>query len=182
LGLNSRVLTSDRLQNQILRKLDSELDLVMILEHFEESLILLKHSLCWNDDDLSYVKVNENAAKWPELSGRMSSKLKNMLKYEYELYDFFKQKLQEKILSFGASKIKSEKRLFAQIRLSVESKCQEHCLQGKPQCKIIKHLRKLTNCPCEKFSFCVNCQAMKLTSPYLNLWANCIQEKRLSLS
>jgi hypothetical protein len=37
--------------------LDNQFDLVMIAERFDESLIVLKEKLCWDLEDVIYLKV-----------------------------------------------------------------------------------------------------------------------------
>ena len=45
------------------RELDAQFDLVMILERFEESLILLQELMCWPTEDLVYLKHNERVSQ-----------------------------------------------------------------------------------------------------------------------
>ena len=45
------------------RELDRQFDLVLILEHFDESLILLQNLMCWSTEDLVYLKQNERISK-----------------------------------------------------------------------------------------------------------------------
>ena len=57
--------------NSILnRELDRQFDLVLILEYFDESLILLQNLMCWSTEDLVYLKQNERISK-----GRFNSVL-----------------------------------------------------------------------------------------------------------
>jgi hypothetical protein len=57
LGMNVSDFNKPLAVGKYIEELDSHFDLVMILERFEESLILLKHLLCWNTDDLVVFKV-----------------------------------------------------------------------------------------------------------------------------
>ena len=45
------------------RELDAQFDLVMILERFDESLVLLQDLMCWPTEDIVYLKQNERTAK-----------------------------------------------------------------------------------------------------------------------
>ena len=49
-------------QNYI-RFLQQEFDLVLLMEHFDESLVLLKRRFCWKIDDILYFKLNERRDK-----------------------------------------------------------------------------------------------------------------------
>ncbi len=57
LGMNVSDFNKPLVVGKYIKELDSQLDLVLIMERFEESLILLKHLLCWNTDDLVALKV-----------------------------------------------------------------------------------------------------------------------------
>ena len=46
----------EALRNQI-KLYGEEFDVVLIAELFDESLIVLKDFLCWNDEDILYLKV-----------------------------------------------------------------------------------------------------------------------------
>ena len=41
-----------------INSLDKDFNLVLILEHFDESLIMLRRRLCWNIDDVVYFTTN----------------------------------------------------------------------------------------------------------------------------
>ena len=45
------------------RELDAQFDLVLILERFDESLVLLQDLMCWPTEDIVYLKQNERIAK-----------------------------------------------------------------------------------------------------------------------
>ena len=48
----------EALRNQI-KLYGEEFDVVLIAELFDESLIVLKDFLCWNDEDILYLKVKD---------------------------------------------------------------------------------------------------------------------------
>ena len=47
--------------------MDSDFDLVMVAERFEESLVLLSHLLCWSYEDLISLNVNSRIKKVKKL-------------------------------------------------------------------------------------------------------------------
>ena len=51
------------------RELDAQFDLVMILERFDESLVLLQDLMCWPTEDIVYLKQNERTAKESTFDG-----------------------------------------------------------------------------------------------------------------
>lgn len=58
LGLDQNDISDPDLVINHIQKLDNLFDLVMVAERMEESLILLKHLLCWEMDDIVVFKVN----------------------------------------------------------------------------------------------------------------------------
>ena len=41
-----------------IKEIEETFDLIMIVEHFDESTVLLKHLLCWDYSDLTSLKLN----------------------------------------------------------------------------------------------------------------------------
>ena len=63
LGLDFRYYQNATAVERYLDFLDKEFDLVMIMEYFDESLLLLKRLLCWEMKDIYYFKLNERQDK-----------------------------------------------------------------------------------------------------------------------
>ncbi len=57
LGMNVSDFTKPFTVKEYIDKLDSIFDLVMLSEKMDESLVLLKHLLCWTTDDVIAFKV-----------------------------------------------------------------------------------------------------------------------------
>ncbi|XP_070572585.1 galactosylceramide sulfotransferase-like [Ptychodera flava] len=55
LGFDHRFDNNKTIINETIAKLDSELDLVLISDYFEESLVLMKNILCWEFDDILHI-------------------------------------------------------------------------------------------------------------------------------
>uniref|UniRef100_A0ABM0MJJ7 Galactosylceramide sulfotransferase-like n=1 Tax=Saccoglossus kowalevskii TaxID=10224 RepID=A0ABM0MJJ7_SACKO len=51
-GLSFESTLNETIVNETIMRLDKEFDLVLILEYFDESLILLKNLLCWSFEDI----------------------------------------------------------------------------------------------------------------------------------
>ena len=45
-----------------IKEIEDTFHLVMIAEHFAESLVLMKHQLCWTDQDVVTFKLNTKQA------------------------------------------------------------------------------------------------------------------------
>ena len=63
LGLKFRYFQNLTAVNEYIQFLDKEFHLVMIMDYFDESLVLMKRLLCWEIDDILYVKLNERQEK-----------------------------------------------------------------------------------------------------------------------
>ena len=57
MGLDEDNFTQPQDVSQYISRLDSIFDLVLIMERMEESLVLLKHLMCWKTDDVVMFKV-----------------------------------------------------------------------------------------------------------------------------
>ena len=58
LGVDAdKIHDNDAVEKKI-QEMDEHFHLVMILEHFEESLILMKDILCWDTNDITNLKLN----------------------------------------------------------------------------------------------------------------------------
>ena len=67
---------------------------MLFVENFSESMVLLKHSICWNYEDLASLKLNSHDEKTKTIiSENARKKLKLWLKDSYLLYDYFKVNL-----------------------------------------------------------------------------------------
>ena len=77
--------------NDLINEVNKTFDLIMIVEYFKESMILLKNGLSWNFDDISSLKLNvhDNATK-SVISDNAKKSLRAWLNDSYVFYDFFK--------------------------------------------------------------------------------------------
>ncbi|XP_047497908.1 galactosylceramide sulfotransferase-like [Penaeus chinensis] len=90
-------------------RLNRRFDLVMILERFDESLVLLKHLLCWTTDDIAYLKINElgNRAKY-NFTAEDKARVRALSTLDNALYDYFSKRFDDKVRHFGKTKMKWE--------------------------------------------------------------------------
>ena len=77
--------------NDLINEVNKTFDLIMIVEYFEESMILLKNGLSWNFDDMSSLKLNvHDIATKSVISDHAKNSLRSWLNDSYVFYDFFK--------------------------------------------------------------------------------------------
>ncbi|XP_073917544.1 galactosylceramide sulfotransferase isoform X2 [Castor canadensis] len=104
-GLDPR---SPRVQELIL-EVDRRFHLVLLQEYFDESLVLLRHLLCWDLDDLLYFKLNarrDPAA--PRLSGDLYRRATAWNTLDARLYRHFNASFWRKVDAFGRDRMARE--------------------------------------------------------------------------
>uniref|UniRef100_A0A8C2CI88 Galactose-3-O-sulfotransferase 4 n=1 Tax=Cyprinus carpio TaxID=7962 RepID=A0A8C2CI88_CYPCA len=108
-----------------LTQLEEAFHLVMIAEHFDESLVLLGALLGLEHADVAYLRLNARAGNCvTELDKNMQEKVRSWNVLDTLLYDFFKQVFWEKAAQFGLERLKAE---VARLRASTE-KIQQKCV------------------------------------------------------
>ena len=87
---------------------ESEFDLVLLVEHFDESLVVMKDILCWDLQDIMYLKQNERAAKFKSNIVRPESRLilQQWMWSDYQLYNYFSHKLSDQIKEIGQKEVR----------------------------------------------------------------------------
>ena len=91
--------------NNYIAFLDKEFDLVMIMDYFDESVVLLKRLLSWELDDILYFKSNERQDKERAvgLSDKVKDKIKRWNAADELLFQYFNQTFWHKIEMEGKS-------------------------------------------------------------------------------
>ena len=89
--MNQRDFENKTILQNLITKIDKTFDLIMIVEDFNESMVLLKNGLSWNYEDLLSVKLNvHNEMTKSIISERAKNSLRKWLKESYIFYDYFK--------------------------------------------------------------------------------------------
>jgi hypothetical protein len=79
--------------NKKIHEIDSAFHLVMIVELFPESVILLKDLICASWDAVVEIPRNQSPSKTNTLPSKVARKFQKALEPEYRLYNFFRTKL-----------------------------------------------------------------------------------------
>lgn len=91
------------------RYIDTTFDLVMVAERMNESLVLLRHLLCWDWDDVVMFKMNERNKKYKKrLEPEELEELRKLNTVDSELYRYFTRRLDERIAAFGRDRMAAE--------------------------------------------------------------------------
>ena len=74
-------------------RMAADFDLVMIAEHFVESVVLLRRQLCWTWQDVVYLRLNRNAKKTGDdlavVEPKLAAFYRNYSNVDYALYAHF---------------------------------------------------------------------------------------------
>ena len=109
LGLNHKHLDNETLVKQKIAEIEKDFDLVMIAEYFFESLILLKHELCWSLEDVASFQLNSRIkSDKDKMTKRTRKLLAEYLKHDYMLYNHFKKIFIRSLSAFGYTKLEKE--------------------------------------------------------------------------
>uniref|UniRef100_A0A3Q3BE17 Galactose-3-O-sulfotransferase 3 n=1 Tax=Kryptolebias marmoratus TaxID=37003 RepID=A0A3Q3BE17_KRYMA len=98
--------------------------LVMISEYFDESLVLLRHLLSWDLDDIVYIKLNvrtESSKK--SLSPGLPGKIRAWNSIDAYLYDYFNASLWVKLSALGLDCVAKEVYLLRQAQERLTKSC-----------------------------------------------------------
>lgn len=116
---------NDEAVQQRIKLMDEKFHLVMILENFEESLILMKHLLCWEDEDITNLKLNARTQSVDDIiNSDVRRKLKVILAQDYKVYSHFKAKFQNRLESFGYDRMVEEMKALRRANEAVMKKCE----------------------------------------------------------
>ncbi|KAI8518410.1 Galactose-3-O-sulfotransferase [Branchiostoma belcheri] len=107
-------------------QLDRDFLLVLVLEYFDESLVLLKRYMCWQLTDILY-RIH-NSQEYTNEGTKLSPKLReahyNWSKADYMLYQHFNRTLWEKVANEGAD-FYSEVKQFQHLNRVTSQFCKE---------------------------------------------------------
>ncbi|XP_042869981.1 galactosylceramide sulfotransferase-like isoform X2 [Penaeus japonicus] len=108
-GINTTDPSIEREINNKAKRLNEVFDLVMISERFDESLVLLRHLMCWNIEDVAYVKAKIRSPTYrPKFSKADKDTLRKLNNLDVILYKFFVRIFEEKVKAFGKERMQEE--------------------------------------------------------------------------
>ena len=121
--------------SEFIDQLSSTFDLVLIVEMFDESLLLMKRFLNWKTPDVLYMTVNAfqkhkpNIAAWKlqklqDYSPLVKAKFKTFATIDIPLYDHFLQKMKNKI-NAQPPDFHEEVEAFKKLRTAVSELCND---------------------------------------------------------
>ena len=165
LGLSFKYYQNLTAVNEYIQFLDKEFDLVMIMDYFDESLVLMKRLLCWQMEDILYLKLNERQDKEKDtvLNDDVRENVKSWNKADVLLFEYFNKSFWRKIENDGESFYK-ELTIFRERKSEIKRACvtNETSLQRVYAGKLVKGYSIRTDLPkglqtiCEKMTISEN--------------------------
>ncbi|KAK6180459.1 hypothetical protein SNE40_012609 [Patella caerulea] len=108
---------------EYVERLGAFFDLVIVMEKFDESIILMKRLLCWSMKDIVYIKANVLKLNSSiEITDQDRQLHRHWAPLDYFLYDFFLKKLENQI-SAQFSEFTREVAYFKQLLKRVKKFC-----------------------------------------------------------
>ena len=123
-------------------------DLILIMEYFDESLILLKQLLSLEYKDIIYLRAKENHEKSfseEDLTKKSKEIILKRQSIDQILYDYANRTLWRKITDFGLEKMDSELKIFRELREKADPNNLLLNLQGKKFMNYLKNEQLLTS-------------------------------------
>ena len=133
-------LEQDNFQNMALvtsyiDKMDQEFDLVMIADYFDESLILLKRLLCWEFEDIVYLKLRVKKKKL-EFEEEIKKNILTWNHADVTLFNHFNKTFWRKVQQEGHS-FYEDLKAFRKINQDYQAMCESSEYKSK-KCKLSK--------------------------------------------
>ncbi|CAG5103908.1 Oidioi.mRNA.OKI2018_I69.chr1.g994.t2.cds [Oikopleura dioica] len=139
MGMELKKMDDPKYVRQSLIEMDKQFDLVIITEHFWESIVLLAHLMCVEYSTLYREYANKKDYEVPPLTPKQMSNFEKYNKVDIELYNFFNASLHEKIDAFGRVRMRTEiilaKRAYQKCAKSKTDEClhNHHRPKGMPK-------------------------------------------------
>ncbi|XP_076833316.1 galactose-3-O-sulfotransferase 2 isoform X2 [Brachyhypopomus gauderio] len=115
----------NKLSTSFIATVESNFHLILISEYFDESMVLLKHVLCWTLDDVVSFRLNSRSEKSRnKLSPEMAEKVKQWSSLDWRLYQHFNRTFWQHIdTTLGHTKLREELKLLRARRAELEQIC-----------------------------------------------------------
>jgi galactosylceramide sulfotransferase len=103
LGFDQSLSGNESRIRETIARISKKFHLVLILEYFDESLVLLKRKMCWSLEDVVYFKLNKQIEMNEHWKPGIRDKIKQWAKADVLLYKHFNKTLWNEIRTEGAS-------------------------------------------------------------------------------
>ncbi|XP_077985860.1 galactosylceramide sulfotransferase-like [Glandiceps talaboti] len=116
-----------------IKQLDNELDLVLLTDYYDESLILLKKMMCWDFEDILYQPFKVHKIYQPPITPEMSKLMKRFLIPDSKLYEHFNNTFWDKVRNYDGD-FTADLLKFRSMKHDLSKKCE--LAQHSDDCKL----------------------------------------------
>ncbi|XP_029963553.1 galactose-3-O-sulfotransferase 2-like [Salarias fasciatus] len=113
--------------NEVITGIEQDFHLILITEYFDESMILLKHTLCWSLEDVVSFKLNSrHDQSRKSMSQITAEKIKRWNILDWRIYEHFNATFWHKVRSLvGEEEMKREVSQLKELQAKLTSICLE---------------------------------------------------------
>ncbi|XP_006818560.1 galactosylceramide sulfotransferase-like [Saccoglossus kowalevskii] len=104
-----------------IRRIDKEMDFVIILDHFDESLVILKQIMCWKDEDIIY-HISKKSRKRNTITTSMKINIRKWSLADTLLFEHFNRSLWDKVNNYDGD-FNSDLKRFRSKNAKVSFEC-----------------------------------------------------------
>lgn len=110
--------------DQTIATIDKTFTFILLTDFFDESLILMKNLLCWDWDDVVYIKfkMRTDEAK-ATINPTLAEQIKRWNRSDFKLYDYFNNTFWQRVDQFGRDRMDAELVEFRERQKAAEYEC-----------------------------------------------------------
>lgn len=132
LGVRPHQLTNMNFVRLAINNVDQHFDFVMVAEYFDESIILLRHILCWDLDEVVSLTINARMGNFKKnLTKEAQDLLREWHQGDQLLYEHFLKKFQDTVTEFGKERLATEVEQLRERRKAWFDSCVEKTVESK---------------------------------------------------
>ncbi|KAF6733169.1 Galactosylceramide sulfotransferase [Oryzias melastigma] len=125
-GFDNNLEADDPQVTEHIRYLSERFDLVLIVEYFEESLILLKDLLCWSTEDILYFKLNaRRSSSVSKLDPELRAKALQWNGADWKLYQHFNASFWARVEAYGRERMNRDVQELRRRNEEMRARCVE---------------------------------------------------------
>ncbi|XP_064612447.1 galactose-3-O-sulfotransferase 2-like [Liolophura sinensis] len=141
--------------DKYIKMVDEHMEFVLVADHFDASLVILKRKLCWSTKDILYEVQHKGMKQKPAIPEDIRQSLKNLSPSDFQLYDYFSRKFQR--IAQAELNLSEEVSIFQETLKNVTRFCGALSKSG-PQFKHFEktqfsHEFNITKLDCDYLSF-----------------------------
>ena len=138
-------ITDDKQATEVaFRRFDREIDLVMMMEYFDESLVLLSKTLCWEFEDLVYHPCKVHSEYQPPTTDEMRNIITKVSHADIGLYNNFNKTFWQKVKNYNGD-FEADLAEFRSVQDGANEKCTrysgaEYCLNLRAEPYVLANI------------------------------------------